>query len=263
MSALRSRRTAPALIAVLAVAAGFVVRGDLGVEPLGAIAALLLCLLLPGAALVAMVPRALHPLERVALAVGLSLACVVGISAGFAAFGVALEAGNWSLGLMAISVAAAVVAVVRGAAPGGSAGSESPAAAAGRSRRRAALSFALGSLAAILVAVAGLITARSESDRTAAEPFTELWAAHPEGSDSEFAVGVRNAEGEEQNYEIELTVGDKSIGQRTSLSLADGESELISEDFPASASVSEPVVAELYLGEGDEPYREVELAPRD
>jgi len=118
-------------------------------------------------------------------------------------------------------------------------------------------------LALVVAALAMLLAfgqARVSDDLLHADAITQLWAVPVDAteeaaSESVVAVGVRNAEGQDELYRIRVTRGDELIAEWEDVPLADGE--MWSRLVAAAAGPDEPVSVELFRGDETTPIRSV------
>jgi hypothetical protein len=109
--------------------------------------------------------------------------------------------------------------------------------------------------------------ARISDDLLHADAITQLWAVPVDAteeaaSESVLAVGVRNAEGQDERYRIRVTRGAQLIAEWEDVPLADGETwtRLVA----ASADPDQPISVELFRGDEAAPIRSVAVvAPAD
>ena len=214
---------------------------------------LLLVFVLPGLATVAAVaPWA--PLARwdtVTVAIGTSMALVVGtgLLLNFTPSG--LEPGVWSAALAAITMAGAATGMVRRSWDRDSAeikaGGSSEADSWGRPRPAEIVQI----LAAVAIVAALLASSRAVGSLPQSE-FTQLWLLEA-GASAAVEVGVRNQEADTVAYSLVLT-SDGEVLQRAEFSVAPGSTW--KQRFPLGSVQSGEIRADLYrLPEQSTPYR--------
>jgi uncharacterized membrane protein len=117
---------------------------------------------------------------------------------------------------------------------------------------------------ALVVAVSAMLLAfgqaRVSDDLLHADAITQLWAVPVDATEeaareSVVAVGVRNAEGQDERYRIRVTRGDQLIAEWEDVPLADGE--MWSRLVAAAAGPEEPLSVELFRGDEATPIRSV------
>jgi len=118
-------------------------------------------------------------------------------------------------------------------------------------------------LALVVAASAMLVAfgqARVSNDLLHADAVTQLWAVPVDATDEAageavFAVGVRNAEGTDEQYRIRVTRGNELIAEWEDVALVDGE--MWSRLVAATAGRAEPLSVTLYRGDETTPMRSV------
>lgn len=157
--------------------------------------------------------------ERVALVIGCAFATAIIGGFFLNATPLGLTAGSWALSLAAMTVVAVLVAIAREA---GAPRSVLRTSAVDSARRSLAVSPNLPLLAAaVMVALTAFMVARVGAATQSHPGFTQLWLL-PAASDT-VTVGVRNEEGSEQAYRLELLVDGLPQPGLVSIILADGE----------------------------------------
>ena len=223
--------------------------------PLGMLrtpAGLLLVLVLPGYALAtALFPGGLGWPERLALSLGLSLACG-------ALLGIVLHVTPWGLrpvplglALTALAIGGSIAAALRRR---GHARSGPPLRRGGPNGVQGLL---LGLAAGVLVGAAGL-TAWSAS-QPAAEGFTQLWvrpAETPEGQ--RVSIGFSSQEREPITFRLLVTHGGTVLLDLPEVRCAPGQEAEAIVELPPTAAVGEVVEVRLYRADAPEVvYRRV------
>ncbi len=221
-----------------------------------AIVAALLVLVLPGYALVAAVfpQRTLADAERLLFSLGLSLAVAILGGLVLDALPAGLQPGWWLALLLATTLSAGAVALLRRR------GASLPdLSSVGQSRARLPASQALLLAAAgLLAATAVVVAARGATE----QPFagvTELWML-PLGSVDQPAVvlGVRSVESSPTRYRLVLSVAGQVANEWTSIELAPGQTWETTSGLPTAAAAN--VVALLYrVDDAATIYRRVAL----
>lgn len=216
------------------------------------VAAVPLCLFLPGYALIAaaFASRELAPPKRLMLSVGVSLMVLVLATffLNIPSFG--LRTASWAVLLPLVVVAAARAAAIRRHKP--------------RPGRTAALSFprpttssVVISSVALLIAVAALVLAQKPLPAKDAAGFSALWMLPADDREEELVVGVVSSEQDPASFRLEVTEG-KDQPQVFRLTLDPGEERTFELDVPSRASGRTRVVASLYREERpDHLYRRV------
>lgn len=185
---------APALVSVLCV--GLVSSLAAG-NPVRVIAALLLVTVLPGlAASVALgVWSRVSAGERIVLVPALSLALSVLVSVALYGLGVRLSLGSWADSLAAVTVLACLYVVVR---------------------PPASLALPWWSLwrglpwiaaSAVVLTVAGVISAHSVARADRASRFTTLWVLPASGDSDHVRIGLYNHQGATEDYVVKVGRG--------------------------------------------------------
>jgi hypothetical protein len=202
------------LILVMAVAglAIAIVLLDLAPPPVRIAATLPLVVLLPGYALTSALfaRQPPEPPRYLLLSVGLSLAITIleGLALNLTPWG--LQAASWALALGGTTIAAAVVALLRGrrATP------PIAAFAAGPSIRQGLL---IGAGAAILAAA--IVIASSPAPQEGLEGYTNLWMVPAAGAPSTLRVGVSSLEFATTRYKLQLEADGQVIHEWPAISL--------------------------------------------
>lgn len=206
------------------------------------VAALPLCLFLPGYAVVAaaFASRELAPPKRMVLSVGVSLMVLVLGAFVLNVFPFGLRTASWAVLLPLVVIAAARGAALRRDAP---------------KRRRArglslprpsAGSAALVSLA-LLIGTGSLVLAQRPLPAENAAGYAALWMLPTDSSEEAVRVGVISNEQDSASYRLEVTQGKGSPPQAFRLSLDPGEERSFELDVRQAASGSRTrVVASLY-----------------
>ena len=246
----------PGLAALAIAAAGLALLHGV---PFISVAALLLVFVLPGIAVVAaLLPRAvLGTWEAAVLSIGVSLALVIGTGLVLNLAPGGLDPTLWTILLAAITVAAAVVAMIREElAPLAGRQSQSPdgrpSAQPAMPRRREAWQMAGALTVTILLIAASRIMVESRPST-----FTQLWMI--EGAlPGAVEIGVRNEEGVAVDYVLKLHSNGAAVDD-IQISLDPGRAWSLR--LMLDAPDSQEITAELYrLPDQSRPYRRVSLS---
>lgn len=210
-------------------------------EVVRTLAALPLCLFLPGYALVAatFASRELAPPKRLMLSVAVSLMVLV-----LATFFLNIPSFGLRTASWAVLLPLVVIAAARGAAlrrnkprPGGREGFTWP--------RPTAASVAITSLA-LLIGVGALVLAQKPLPAENAQGYAALWMLPVDEYEEEIAIGVISNEQDPASFRLEIAVGDREPRVHT-LDLEPGEERI----FDVNAGITfgrnrVHVVASLY-----------------
>jgi hypothetical protein len=239
---------------------------------LRAAGAVALAFALPGAAcLWAFMPTAtLRRSERVAIALGGSMAVVVATAFALHALPSGLTATSWAAALGSITVAGGLVGWLRltlrpSAAP--TAATASPPVTAGpwvagpppdamRDRLPAPTSVAMLVAAGVLVTLA-LVVARAGVDLGPRTAFTELWMLPIDGGSS-IRLGVGNHEGSAQVYQVVVAVDGRRLGGAQRFALPDGAAASTVVGLPSAGPTPRLVEVRLWTdgqSTDDPPHR--------
>jgi hypothetical protein len=248
------------LVALGGLAAALALASPMLPVALRAAGALALAFALPGAALMAaLMPVAvLRRSERVAIALGGSLAAVVATAFALHALPGGMNATSWAAAVGGITVvggllgwlrltlrpAPALPAALPGAPGGAGAWVAGPPADAIRDRLPAPASVAMLAAAGVLVALA-LVLARAGVDLGPRTDFTELWMLPMDGGSS-IRVGVGNHEGSARAYRVEVTLDGRPVDAPRRVVLPDGERMTAIVPLPARGSGSGLVEVRLW-----------------
>lgn len=261
----------PLLAATLAAAAAAVLATPQLPVPLRALAAILLAFALPGAALtLGLLPRVLlRRSERIALALGGSMASAIGSAFLLHVLPSGLTAGAWAAILGTVTVVGALLGWLRTARPpvAGATTAAAPGAAAmaagsatdlsaapgpwvvgppaAPARELASLSsIAMLAAAGVLVALA-LTIARSGVALGPTASFTELWMLPMDGRTA-VRVGVANHEGVAETYRLELTLDGRPLRDPSTVTVAAGGSTDAIVELPGGVQATRTVEARLW-----------------
>ena len=213
---------------------------------------------LPGhAVMAAALPSAPRGLDRIVFSAGLSLAIVVlgGLALNLVS---ALTREGWYLFLMAVTSAGYSLAFWKqGAETGGT--PELPTSTWQLSVKDVAV---YGAALALVVSALAITTLLGQKYQQA--EFTEFWIKPERTTEIGTAeIGMRNAEGNTNSYDIELMLGGQTIGAWRNISLKNNESWRRTIDLPG-ASRDQRLEAWLFKsGDHKNVYRRVWLAARD
>jgi uncharacterized membrane protein len=257
----------PLIVAALGVAAAAALATPSLPVPLRAIAAVSLAFGLPGAALtLGLLPRVLlRRSERIALALGGSLASAIGLAFVLHALPSGLSAGAWASILGATTVVGSVLGWLRTARPlpAGATATASAATAGSAATPAAALgpwvvgppaaptralvslsSIAMLAAAGVLVALAFMV-ARSGVALGPTASFTELWMLPMDGGTA-VRVGVANHEGVAETYRLELTLDGRPLREPATVTVAAGGSTDAIVELPGGVEATRTVEARLW-----------------
>jgi uncharacterized membrane protein len=213
-------RWQPIVLVLAAGACATVVLVTADGSPARVLAACLLALVFPGAAIVEGWAGDLGAVEALLLALGASIVVLILDSALLYVLGVRLELASWAWSLEAVTVLGAVLGSLRRAARDGPPVPGTP------SSERARSGFAVASISAALVAgaLAGavLITQHSVVQRTRSDHFTQLWALPASSGAGRITVGLFNHQGRSLRYHVELRRRDRLLS-RMSVRLGSGK----------------------------------------
>ena len=189
-----------------AVACAIVVLWTPAASPERVIAALLLGFTLPGTAILLLMPaRGSGRAEMLLFAVGVSIALLILDSFALYVVGIRLNRVSWAWSLTAITVMCAALSRVNPRRPW-VAPSLALAPKGGSTARADTAIVALGAVAAaILLAVAAVITAHSVAHRANSDHFTQLWALPDSAAANSVTVGMFNHEGRPLHYALEVS----------------------------------------------------------
>jgi uncharacterized membrane protein len=205
------------------------------------LAAIPLCLFLPGYALIAaaFASRELAPPKRLMLSVGVSLMVLVVATffLNIPSFG--LRTASWAVLLPLVVVAAARGAALRRnkPRPGRTAGLSLP--------RPTASSVALTSLA-LLIGVAALVLAQKPLPAENAVGYAALWMLPADEREEDVVIGVISNEQDPASYRLEVDVGDQET-QTYDVALDPGEERTFEVPVPTTLGGERVhVIASLY-----------------
>ncbi|MCW2639999.1 MAG: hypothetical protein JWP76_2305 [Dactylosporangium sp.] len=252
-----------AVVAVVAAAAQWVTPPFVRVP-----AGLLLAVVLPGLALTAALfpGRVLSAVERIVLPPALSLAVLVVGGLGMFAAGIPLGRASWAALTVVVTVAAAVVTVLRhGAADGGSAEETAMFGQVLLVEREkmtvGAAAWRLAPLAVALVAIVGAGVFALRSAQSDGSPFTGLalvpaavGAGQPAPPQRTVKLSVRCEEGVATEYA--LRVAGTGFERTFTFALRSGAIWSQTVKVPSTGTVT----ADLFKNGGGTPYRSVSLA---
>jgi uncharacterized membrane protein len=186
--------------------------------------AVLLFLLVPGYVLsVVLFPEPRELLERVLVAVGLSLCIDVLGGLLLDRLGVGLTSRSWSSGLAVFTLAACGAAHRRRTALAGPSGAAADRSREARIRRPslAATAMVVGSVAAV---VAALLIARLPAGSAHIEGYTALWIKPTDSAAGTFSVGVRSDELRTTRFRlIAISLSGPRLVLRRNLTLTPGQ----------------------------------------
>lgn len=211
-------------------------------EVVRVIAALPLCLFLPGYAVVAaaFASRELAPPKRLVLSVGVSLTVLVLGTFFLNVFPFGLRTASWAVLLPLVAIAAARGAALRRDAP--------------RRRRPGAFSLPRPSAAgvalvslALLIGIGSLVLAQRPLPAENAAGYAALWMLPTDSNEEAVRVGVVSNEHDPASYRLEVTQGRGSPPQTFRLGLEPGEERSFELDVRQAAGGNRTrVVASLY-----------------
>jgi uncharacterized protein DUF1616 len=212
------------------------------VEIVRVLAALPLCLFLPGFALVAAVfdGEELAPFKRLTIEVAASLFVLVLSAFVLNVFPFGLRTASWAVLLpLLVIVGCAVAARRRGRAP--------------RQSRRAFASFGRPSTstavlvaAALLIAAGAVALAQKPLPAKHAEGYTALWMLPTDAREEAVVVGVQSNEQDPASYRLRVTSGGASQSKTYRVELDPGEEKTFEVEVPSRSTGSTHVVASLY-----------------
>jgi uncharacterized membrane protein len=198
----RQRLLTPILLGAATLACGALVWLTPAGSPERVLGALLLGLVLPGAALSRLLAweDRYRRVGRLLLVPALSLAVVIVDSIILYLVGVRLDAHAWTISVAGVTLMAAAIDPLRAIPP--------PRLHHSRPQTRRLLSLA-GAGLAILLTGAVLLTIKGVRAQASADHFTQLWLLPGARDERTATIGVFNHEGARRSYQLELTVNDR------------------------------------------------------
>ena len=256
-----TRSSLPLLAAgACAVAAVALTLTHVGGPVLTAAVGVPLVLALPGYALTAaLLPvRALALPERIALAIGSSLAVAAVSGLVLQSLSLKLGAANWSLFLALTTLAGLLIALIRRRIGQTSIASESVLAVSSRTRRVGTGQMALMILATAIT-LAAIALATDGALNPPAPGFTQVWLQSPAPDARSVLVGMQSNEHQSARYRIEMAVDGRPTTQWSGITLRPGERWGAAVDLPDVPPQGDRVQVFVYREDASGVYRHVEL----
>ena len=267
----RRRTLSLVILAVLALAAGWLLEQPVAPRPLVALAGAVLAFGLPGLALT----RAMFPgpgmgrAERVVLVIGLQLGLVIMCGFLLHLLRPGLSAASWGAILADVTLIACAVAWLRGRGLTGQDGQARSRLLVAQPGWLAAFSNASTSqlamlIGAVLIAAIALAVARAG---VALQPQPAWTALAIEAADGgrQVALDVTNAEGRSETYRLVATIDGEPLTTVVGLTVADGASTTQVIPLPAAGAFLRQVDVSLWRSSDppdQAPYRSVRLSLR-
>jgi uncharacterized membrane protein len=224
------------------------------VEFVRVLAALPLCLFLPGFALVAAAfdGEELAPLKRITIEVAASLIVLVLSAFVLNAFPFGLRTASWAVLLpLLVVVGCSVAARRRGRAPRQP---QPPFASFGRPSARTLVLVG----AAALIGAASVALAQKPLPAKHAAGYTALWMLPTNAAEKAVVVGVQSNEQDPASYRLRITTGGRSQSQTHRVKLDPGEEKTFEVEVPSRSTGKTYVVASLYrAGHPERVFRRV------
>jgi uncharacterized membrane protein len=223
---LRPRLLQAGILTALAGACVAVVLATPSGSPERVIAAFALILVLPGAAITALMTSAegRGPAERLMLIAALSIAAVILLSAGLYVVGIHLDLHSWTISLGILTALCAGLSLLIPGAP------VIPTVSLHGLRAPAVVALVASGA---LLAGAAIVTAHSVSGRNTRDSFTQLWAK-PGGARTA-TIGIYNHEGGTHTYTVRVSTN-RGVLRTAHVTLADQTSWTSPQTVPPRAT---------------------------
>lgn len=195
-----------------------------------------LVLVLPGYALIAVIfpNRTLGTLERLIFSLGLSfsIAIINGLILNLTPWG--LQTSSWAVSLGGITLAAVLAGVLRRG--------QEPVVFGTSYKPSVGQVLLLG--AALATAIIAIVVAYTGAIRHPSQRFTQFWITR--AATDTIQLGVRSFEATTTSYRVELRIGERVIGEWTSVELQPDEEWTVQVNLPKAEADVEIVEALLY-----------------